>query len=216
MIDRILVRDVLAVACFATFVGGAAWSRTTQTIARVPARRRASLFTIWLLVATLGIGLLERDLYPFTSWPLISWLYPRSYPLRRYILVDARGAEHDIDGRAWEPLSADELASWMAMRFMGLDSTRRDSVARDLMRRATAGVERARAGQRIGTYDRFLGPFSAPLFHVHPQPWNDSGALPPLPFQAFQLYVETWDPDDGARKPANVPRKLLYEYRGVK
>ena len=213
MIDRGAIRDGLAAACFLVFVAGAAWSAATRGGDMRVRQRRASLFVAWVLLVSLLVGVFEKDLYPFTSWPLMSWLYPRSYPLWRFVAVDAHGAEHDVDYRAWEPLSGDELASWLAMRFRRLGPLEKDSVARDLLQRATDGAERARAGVRIGQFDRMLGPLSAPLFQLHPTTWDRPASIPALPFQAFRLYEERWDPDAGTREARDVPRSLMYEYR---
>ena len=213
MIDRSTIRDGLAAACFLFFAAGAAWSASGRAGDVRARQHRASLFVASVLVVSLAVGIFEKDLYPFTSWPLMSWLYPRSYPLKRFVAVDARGTEHDVDYRAWEPLSGDELASWMAMRFQMLGPSQKDSIARDLLRRATDGALRATAGERIGRFDRVLGPLTAPLFHLHPTPWDRQASIPALPLEAFRLYLEQWDPDAGTREARDVPRTLLYELR---
>ena len=85
-------------------------------------------------------------------------------------------------------------------------------MSRDLLRRANDGARRVLAGQPLGTFDRWFGPFAAPQFHLHPAPWQRPATLPPLPFRALRVFVEYWDPDLVAAAPGHVPRKLLYEY----
>jgi hypothetical protein len=209
------LRDAAGVLCFAAFVAGL-WIASPKRGDTSRLRRiLASVFALGTLIVSLTIGVLERDLYPFVSWPLISWLYPTSGVGIRYLVVDAAGGEHEVDYRAWQPLSEDELATWMAGSFLKLDSAGRDEAARDLLRRANAAAQRAQARQRVGTYDRFLGPFSAPLFHLHPAPWRDSASVPPLPFRGLRVYAESWDPDERARDPRTVRRELRYSYNAA-
>lgn len=213
MIDRALVRDLAAAACFAAFAFGAFLSAPRRGDPGRSRKRRASVFALWTLVVSLGIGVTEKDLYPFTSWALIAWLYPESVWYSRFLAVDAAGGEHEVDYRAWQPLSVDELASWIGNNFLTLDSAGRDEAARDLLQRANAAARRVQAGARPGSFDRFLGPLSAPLFHLHPAPWTGPATLPPMPFVGLRVYTESWDPDERARDPSRVTRRLLYEYR---
>jgi hypothetical protein len=207
------VRDVAATICFATFVLGIALVIPKRSAHPAAGRRRASGFALLVTAVSLSIGVTESDLYPFSSWPLVAWLYPDSISFTRFVAVDAVGAELQVDHRAWEPQSVDELATWMATNFLRLEPSARDEVARDLMDRANAAARRVRAGEPIGVYARLLGPLAAPLFHLHPRPWSAPDSLPPLPLRGLRLYSETWTPEERARDPSAGRRRLLYEYQ---
>src|SRR6185503_14019668 len=142
-----LLRDVAGAACFTAFILGAWLSGPRPGTAPTTAKRRASAFAVGVLALTLGVGATERDLYPFSPWDLVAWIYPDSVSYYRVLGVDAAGLEHEVDHRAWQPLSVDELLSWTSVQFMALDSVDRERVAKDLVGRANAAASRVQQGR---------------------------------------------------------------------
>jgi hypothetical protein len=180
-----------------------------------PERRklRVSLFLVYALGASFGAGLTQLDLWPFSAWPLVAGLLPPAVTQPRLVGVDADGVEYQIDARAYEPLSFDELMSFMDLKFLSLDSTSREQVARDLLARANAARLRALRGERIGEFGRWLGPLSAPLFLLHPTPWNDAARAPARPLVRLRFYRDVWRLEERARDGRRGFRRLVYESR---
>lgn len=177
-------------------------------------RRGATLFILWALGASFAAGLAQRDAWPFASWPLVATLQPETATHPRIVAIDDRGREHLIDARAWEPLSADELAAWLGGRFPGLPPDEQKAAAAWLLARAEAAREAARRGRRPGYTDRFLGRVRSPLFLLHPRLWDDPGAVPESPFTGLRLYLETWDIEERQSGSTLKERRLLYEFDG--
>ena len=209
-----MVTDVFALVCFLGFVccalvlcgrrptGLALWQRKT----------RVSLFILYTLGASFGAGLAQHDIWPFVAWPLVAARLPATVTEPRLVAVDARGAEHDIDYRAWWPLSFDELIGWMNQNFPALPSESQDRAARSLLATADSARAAARRGERVGQYGRFLGPFAAPLFLLHPKIWSDSARVPANPFVGLRYYQESWNLESHARGSTAVRRRLVYRY----
>ena len=176
-------------------------------------RRRVVAFIAYTLVLLFGAGLTQREVWPFTTWPLVAGQVgtPTTHP--RFLAVDVAGAEHEIDYRAWAPLEFDELIAWEEKNFPRMGQDSRDRVAAYLL----AIAERARvawsAGRPDMRFERFLGPLSAPFFLGHPQRWVAGSRVPQLPFVGLRLYHESWDVEERARDPGKVDRRLVYEYR---
>ena len=214
MIDRVAARDLIASACFFGFVL-AVWLVYRS---RTPEYRRLAItrLAVYTLFISFAVGLTERNLFPFTSWDLIAWLYPDRVSYQTLVAEDTHGIEHHVDYRAWQPLSVDELASWIARGFDRLDRPGKDSALAYLLERANHAVTLARHRQRIGDYDRILGPFAAPLFHLHPAPWSDSTRVPPDRLTALRIYREWWTPEERSRDSTRVDRELVFEYRDVR
>ncbi len=177
------------------------------------ARRSATLFIAWSLCASFAAGLAQRDAWPFASWPLVATIHPGAATHPRLVAVDEKGREHLIDARAWEPLSADELAAWLTGRFPGLRPEDQEQTARWLLDKAEAARAAARDGVRPGYTDRFFGRATSPLFLLHPRLWDDPSGVPDSPFTALRLYLETWDIEARHRGSAVKERHLRYEYR---
>jgi hypothetical protein len=131
----------------------------------------------------------------------------------RFVAVDSRGREHEIDSRAWAPLVFDELVGWEEKHFLRMDAPSRDRAAAYLLE----VVERARARWAAGDpehrFDRYLGPLAAPFFLGHPERWVPGVRVPDQPFVALRLYKESWNVEERARGAGRVERNVAYEYR---
>ncbi len=175
-------------------------------------RLRTSLFILYVLAVSFGAGLTQRDLFPFTAWPLLSARIPAVWNYPRLVGVDADGVEHAIDFRAWEPMSADELNAWMNHRFMTFPPDRQARIAAELLDRLEASRARAAAGEGVGYLADRLGPLWAPYFDVHPYLWSRPERVPAKPFVALRFYRQVWDLERRARDPSHVWLRLLYEF----
>jgi hypothetical protein len=166
------------------------------------------------LVALLGgvAGLSQRDLWPFSRWNYAAGLAAPRVATVRLVAVDAAGAEHRIDPRAFEPLPFDELRGWLLREWPRLDAAARDRVAAHLLERAEAARARVAAGGPAGVSGRVLGPLAAPSFVLHPREWSAS-AVPAGPLAGLRLYRESWDQEALRRDgPAAVERRLEHEW----
>jgi hypothetical protein len=206
--------NVAGGVCFLGFVVMAALVLRAER-AGDPARHRRAVgrFILYAVAASFAAGLTQRDLWPFAKWPMAGGLADRTAANTRVRAVDAAGAEHDVDYRAWQPMAFDELVPWMHRTFAGLPPDAQARVAAHLLRLAEQARARARAGGSPGTFDRFLGPLTAPYFDLHPRVWTSAADTPPLPFTALRVYRERWDQEERRRDPARVDRTLVFEHR---
>jgi hypothetical protein len=201
------VLNVAAGLVFATFVLLGLLTRTGDASRR---RSRVSLLLAFTAAVSFGAGLTQRDAWPFSSWPLAASAPGRSVTYSTIAAVDARGAEHAIDYRAWQPLGFDELLSWIQLEFPKLTRAGQDEAARHLLAQAEAARARAVSDGRVGYFDRVLGPLTAPDFLLHPRSW------PPAPTERFvglRVYSETLVLDAPGRGGGVSQRVLDYEYR---
>ena len=98
--------------CFVAFVAFGLVIAASRRFADGPDRRRlTNAFLFFVLFVSFASGLTQHDMWPFSSWKMMTGLAPpvtRVHPTLRIVGVDASGNEHDIDYRAWQPLSGPE------------------------------------------------------------------------------------------------------------
>lgn len=202
--------------------GGTIVAAGLTVLAEVRRRRSAlrlarHLLIAWVLGATLLAGIGQRDLWPLSSWSLMTRAPRRDMGVSpvylRLLLVDGAGREYPLDYRSAEPFAVEELMAWMRGHFMRLPPPGRDSAAAFLLMRADAARARVRDGKSPGTQGRVLGPLRAPFHLLHPRQWNDEMDVPATPFAALRVYGETWDLLERAEGPSRVTRVLHYEFR---
>lgn len=203
--------NLLGALCFVGFLAALCLVHLARADTR---RRRAAVHTllVYSLCASFGAGLAQRDLWPFARWPMAAGLASARGENTRMVAVDARGVEWPIDSRAWQPLGFDELNPWMHRSFPALAPESRDRVARHLLGVAEQARRRARAGGRVGDFDRYLGPLAAPDFDLHPRLWSSGAGTPPEPFERLRVYREGWDHEERRRDAGRVARELFHEY----
>jgi hypothetical protein len=176
-------------------------------------RPAVNIFIVYTLALGLGAGLSQTEIWPFSAWPLVAGKVPVPVTHPRFLAVDAEGREHEIDYRAWGPIEFDELIGWEEKNFSRLDRGSQDRVASYLLGIIEGARQRWSAGDPVRHFDRYLGPFSAPLFLGHPARWIAGVQVPEVPFVGLRLYKESWSVEERRRDPERVERKLVYEYR---
>ena len=176
-------------------------------------RRLVNAFIVYTLTLGFGAGLLQREIWPFSAWPLVAGRVPTPVTQPRFLAFDAEGRENEIDYRAWGPLEFDELIGWEEKNFLRLDRGSQDRVASYLLGIIERARQRWSAGEPERHFDRYLGPFSAPFFLGHPERWIAGVQVPAKPFVGLRLYKESWSVEERRRDPGKVTRKLVYEYR---
>ena len=200
--------DVLAGLCFAAYVLGALVLRASEGRSAPKARRRlVSAFVLLFLTFSFGSGLSQRDLWPFAHWPIVSLVARPSIVIPKLVGVDADGNEHDIDFRALQPLGLDELSPWLLYNFPHLPEAGQQRAAAFIHERAERSRRRAAAGGRVGDFERYLGPLTAPYFLLHPHRWTSKVLTPPRPFVRLRLYHLTWERGHGV-----IARDLEFEH----
>jgi hypothetical protein len=175
-------------------------------------RRRVNLFLVVMLIVSFAAGLGQRDLWPFSSWPLVAGRLADDITQGRIVALDAGGVEYDVDARAWQPLSFDELMSWMDLVFPTLEAAARDRAAAYLVAAAERARRDALDGEPIGSWNRYLGPLTAPTFILHPYRWSDRSNVPTHELTGLRYYRETWSLSARARGDRSIRRQLVFRY----
>ncbi len=179
-------------------------------------RRARQMIIAWVVGSTLLAGVTQRNLWPLSSWALMTSAPTRQMgekpPYQRLLAVDDAGHEYVVDYRALEPFAVEELMAWMRYSFMTLARADQDLAARYLLERLNLARTRVRAGDSPGTQGRWLGPLRAPFHLMHPRQWTSPETVPATPFVALRVYGERWDLLERAADPARFTRVLLYEF----
>jgi hypothetical protein len=205
--------NVVAALAFLGFLG--ALARVRRAEARGEAARRAAVngLLIYALAVSVAAGLSQRDAWPFARWPMAAGRAAARGEGVRLLAVDAQGREWPVDFRAWQPLAFDELNPWLYRSFPRLAPEERRRVLAHLLDVSERARRRARSGGSVGYFDRYLGPFAAPYFDLHPRTWSPGAGTPAEPFTGLRLYHEAWDHEQRRRRPDSVERTLLDEHR---
>jgi hypothetical protein len=199
--------NVIAGLGFAAFLLSALALRAAERRDAPAARKRhVSAFVLLFLGLGFTSGLSQRDLWPFAHWPIVSLVARPYIVIPKLVGVDDSGGEHDLDFRALQPLGLDELSPWLLFDFTRLPEAGRHRAAAYILERAERSRARAAAGGRVGDFERFLGPFTAPYFLLHPYRWTSPERTPQRPFVRLRLYHLTWERGTGI-----IARDLEYE-----
>lgn len=206
--------NVLSALCFAGFVLAGLLLTSREREMRASGRRQArvSAFLLYALGVSFLAGLSQRDLWPFSPWPIKALTPFPEVSTHRIVGVDAGGTEHGIDYRAWQPVGFDELQPWIIFRFPQLSPGAQDRAAAWLLDQAERARFRAREGGGVGYFERFLGPLTAPYFMQHPKTWRGPESVPAQSFVGLRIYKETWNLMERRRDPGRFERVRLYEY----
>jgi hypothetical protein len=201
--------NVFAGLGFAVFLLAAIVLRATEGRAQPSGRRRhVTAFVALFLALSFTAGLSQRDLWPFAHWPIVSLVVRPYIVIPKLVGVDAKGVEHDLDFRALQPLGLDELSPWLLYNFTRLPGDGQERAAGFILERAESARRRAASGGRVGDFERYLGPLTAPYFLLHPHRWTSPERTPQRPFVRLRVYHLTWERGTGI-----VARDLEYETR---
>ena len=77
------------------------------------ARRRTDALIAYVLAVTALVGLVQQESWPFTQWSLVSGTPARHMTSLEVEGLDASGRGYVVDLRVVQPLSPEELASWL-------------------------------------------------------------------------------------------------------
>jgi hypothetical protein len=208
--------NILSAICFVTLlVTGIALAFSGNACSPAGRRGWTNAYLVFALLFSFAAGLGQRDMWPFSSWTMMVGLTPpatRTLPTLRIVGVDAGGNEYDIDYRAWQPLSLEEMYGWIRRNFFQLDPASQGAVARFLLYQSNRAREAAIAQGGLDNYHRVLGPFTAPTHELHPPLWNRSTEVPAFPLVGLRLYEESWDLQVPPGAPLRVTRNLRHEY----
>ena len=158
--------------------------------------RWRTVFFAYGITATLLVALTGRDLWPFAAWRFASYAVTETGSFLEVRGVDRDGREHPLDWRAFEPLEGPEILAWVAFQLRDAPPERRAALLDYVRDRANRGLAQARAGQRVGTFARILGPLTAPLFHLQSTDWSRDRGLPES-FDAVRFRNIHWRVIDG-------------------
>ena len=208
--------NIASAICFVVFVvSGLVVSVSGRFLASAAKRRLTNAFLLLALIVSLLPGLTQRNMWPFASWPVLAMPMPaatRDLPTPRIVGVDVDGREYDIDYRAWQPLSFEELISWLNFDFFRLEPAAQDRVGRYLLECSNRAREQALGADGLAYPNRWLGAFTAPTHMLHPAIWSHRGNVPRHSFVGIKIYEESWDLEARRLDPTKVTRVLAYEY----
>lgn len=184
--------------------------RTWRALSRRPGERRRTvgLFVTFSVVVSMAVGAIQREMWPFSHWPMDNKYFGAEYAGLRPVVVDDRGVEHELDLRALYPIDWMDLHTWLQrtrLRNPGAFSL----VAPWLVDRIALARVRLEAGGRLPG-DR--GPFAARPRLVLPPLWTAGDSLAPLRVEGLRIYEFHANLDETPRTAAAQPRTLVFEY----
>jgi hypothetical protein len=202
--------DLARLGCFLVFVAlGLVAARTSG---RSAAKRWTNVLIAYVLAVTGVVGLVQQESWPFTTWSLVSGRPARHMTSLEVEGLDACGRGYVVDLRVVQPLSPEELASWLKANEGRLGPSGQESLGRFLLARAEAGRRRLLDGQRVAPNQWILGPADAP-YHFHDaKTWKSASQVPASPFVALRAWFLEWDIDERYADDRRVTRRLLFEY----
>jgi hypothetical protein len=207
------VTDILRVCGIAGYLAlglFAAWR--ARAPAGAGARGAINAFLLYTLAVSFGAGVLQREMWPFSTWPLVAGIQGPVAHQSRLVAIDRAGVEHNVDYRAWQPFVWEELLAWANRGLLRLGPEDRVQVAEFIVQLAERGRQAAIAGRTVGYFGRFWGPLTAPYFLLHPKWWSSPATTPREPLVGIRVYRESWNLEQRRTAPSAVQRSLVFEY----
>ena len=176
------------------------------------ARRRTDALIAYVLAVTALVGLVQQESWPFTQWSLVSGTPARHMTSLEVEGLDASGRGYVVDLRVVQPLSPEELASWLKANERRLGPRGEQSLGRFLLGRAEEGRRRLLDHRRVAPNQWLLGPADAP-YHFHDaKTWTSTAQVPDAAFTGLRAWFLEWDVDERYADEGKVTRRLLFEY----
>jgi hypothetical protein len=177
-----------------------------------PDRRRAiDRFLAYTLAVTCGVGLVQRESWPFTTWALVHGLAPKTARSWSIEATDASGRAYAVDPGILQPLAPEEFGAWLLAHEAGLDERGRQAVAAFLLDRAEAARRRFLTGGRVGPNEWLLGGLGAPYHFTGERRWREAGDVPATAFVRLLVFAVEWDVEERARHDDRLRRRLVLE-----
>jgi hypothetical protein len=203
--------DLLRLGCFVVFV--ALGLLAARGSGRPGARRRADVLIVYVLAVTAVVGLVQQESWPFTTWSLVSGTPARQMTSLEVEGLDASGRAWVIDLRVVQPLSPEELASWLKANEDRLGPSGKENLGRFLLGRVEEGRRRFLDHGRAAPNQWILGSADTP-YHFHDaKTWKSAAQVPDSPFTALRAWFLEWDIDERYADDRRVSRRLLFEYK---
>jgi hypothetical protein len=176
-----------------------------------PGRRRAiNQFLAYVLCGHAAVAIAQRDLWPFSTYPMMSVVSTDRSALHTMVAaraVDRRGREWLVDDLAWSPLYPPSTLAWFDLGWAHSTPSERSEVMRFLLARAEAARGRKAAGNRYIGNRAILGPFAAPDTNLY---WEAPPS--PEPFRGIRIYRVAWNPQQFIRDPNRTSKTLLHQF----
>ena len=208
--------NLASAICFVAWIASGLMATFGQRLLPGLDRRRLVTTFLWVSLFVSSVaGFSQHDMWPFSSWKMMTGLTPPAtltLPTLSILGIDSSGNEHEIDFRAWTPLSPEELNSWLRHNFFELDSEARDRAGNYLLARSNYARERALSSRGLAYTNRWLGPFTAPTHLLHPAMWSDEEKVPRTPFVGLRIYEDSWDLEKRRVKDGPITRVRTFEY----
>ena len=204
------VVDLLRLGVFTGFV--ALGLVTAWRLRRGAGPRAVDPFLLYVLAASIGVGLVQVESWPFTTWALIHNMSPKRARTWEMVGLDGAGRGYLIDPRIFQPMAPEEFGAWLFSRFRQLSPSGQADIARFILERAESSRQRVIRGEPVGTNNSLLGPLSAP-YHFQPfLVWRSPVDVPSGPFAALQLWELEWNVEERFADDRRVSRQLLFEF----
>jgi hypothetical protein len=205
------VVDLLRLGVFTGFV--VLGLATAWRLRRGAALRAVDPFLVYVLAASIGVGLIQVESWPFTTWALIHNVSPKRAKTWEMIGLDGAGRGYLIDPRIFQPMAPEEFGAWLFSRFRQLSPSGQANIARFILERAESSRLRVSQGKPVGPNDSLLGPLSAPYHFQPPVVWRSPGDVPSESFAGLQLWELEWNVEERFADERRVSRQLLFEFR---
>ena len=177
-------------------------------------RQRVIYFILFFLAVSLEVGLSRREIWPFSTWTVVSGLSPEKITNYDFEVIAADGRAVRVDPQVWQPASDNEiLDGWVAWHIDETTPVEREELARFVLGRAERMRQSIRSGAKRGVNGWLFGPLAAPYMFRRRAIWHSTDDVPAVPFVAVRLVRESWDVRERFRDESRVSREIVYELR---